>query len=326
MDTTKLLQGAIAPTFTVFREDGRLDDAGQRRFFDFLLTSDAISAFFVRSGMGLMYTFSMDDTRQIARNACAHLEGISAVLVGCSGVWDRNYDKRPDPRTYIEQGIELGNYACELGAAGAVYTIPEALAPHAGETIQEMFVRYFNIICEQVPGPVFVYQPPNTPKDYEMAPETLAKLADIKNFVGGKFSTTDGFYTYELTRAVRGKSFTYIIGNETMFYTGLFLGSRACIGQGAILNPQILKAMLERYRSGNYSGVLRAQDAINTILSNSPNAVDFLKMYATEKGYATPLYTRSHSSNPYMEDRVPITKAEYDRFKVIYETELMPYL
>ncbi len=326
MDVPKFVQGAIAPTFTVFTENGALDDAGQRRFMDFLLKSEAISAFFVRSGMGLMYTFSMDDTKQIARNVCAHLDGAAPVLVGCCGIWDRNYDKRPDPHLYIEQGIELGNYAIELGAVGAVYTMPEALEPHPGESGQEMIERYFNAICDGVDGPVFVYQPPGTLKDYEMAPETLARLAGIKNFLGGKFSTLDGQYTYELTRAVRGKSFGYIIGCESMFYAGLFLGARACIGQGATVNPQIIKAMLERYRSGNYSGVLRAQDAINTLVSQSVNCVDFLKMYATEKGYPTPLYTRSQRSNPYMTDREPITREEYSSFKVLYETELMPYL
>jgi len=110
-----------------------------------------------------------------------------------------------------------------------------------------------------------------------------------------------------------------------MFYVGLYLGSRACIGQGAILNPQILNAMLERYRSGNYSGVMRAEDSINTLVQQITHPVDFLKMYATEKGYETPLYSRSQKSNPYMQDRAPITKEEYDRFKVVYETELIPY-
>jgi 4-hydroxy-tetrahydrodipicolinate synthase len=326
MEIQKFMQGAIAPTFTVFKEDGTLDDAGQRRFLDFLVEMDAINAFFIRSGMGLMYTFNMDDTKQIARNVCAHLKGAAPVLLGCSGIWDRNYDKRPDPLCYIEQGVELGNYAHEVGAAGAVYTVPEGLIPHVGETEQQMIERYFTTICERVAGPVFVYQPPGTLKNYEIAPETLGRLANIKNFRGGKFSTMDGYYTYELMRAVREKSFIYIVGCETMFYAGLFLGSRACIGQGAILNPQILNAMLERYRSGNYSGVMRAEDAINTLVENITNPVDFLKMYATEKGYATPLYTRSQKSNPYMTDRDPITKEEYDQFKAVYETELIPYL
>ena len=325
MNVPKFVEGAIAPTFTIFKEGGSLDDAGQRRFMDFLLESDAINAYFIRSGMGLMYTFSMEDTRQMARNICGHLDGVAPVLVGCNGIWDRNYDKRPDPLLYIEQSVELGNYALEVGAAGVVYTIPEALVPHAGETVQAMIERYFRLICERVPGPVFVYQPPGTLADYEMEPATLAELALIKNFVGGKFSSTNGYYTYELIRAVRGKTFGYIVGNETMYYAGLALGARACIGQGAILNPQILKAQLERFRSGNYGGILRAQDAINTLVAQNINSVDFLKMYATEKGYSVSLYNRSQRSNPYMTERDPITHDEYVRFKEIYETELLPY-
>jgi len=326
MERIKQLVGAVAPTFTVFKENGALDDDGQRRLVDFLLLSESISAYFIRSGMGLMYTFSMEDVRQIARNLCKHLDGIAPVLVGTSGIWDRNYDRLPEPHVYIEQGIELGNYAMELGAAGAVYTVPECLKPHPGETEQEMIERYFQTICDRVPGPVFIYQPPGTLPEYLMQPPLFGRLADIKNMAGAKISSTDGYYTYEMMRAVRGKRFRYIVGCESMFYAGLGLGARACIGQATIVNPQIIKAMWERFCAGNYTGVLRAQDAINTLYQNSPNPVDFLKMYATEKGYTVPLYNRSQASNPYATDRAPITREEYVAFKMLYETELLPYL
>ncbi|HOC70489.1 MAG: putative 2-keto-3-deoxy-galactonate aldolase YagE [Candidatus Hydrogenedentes bacterium ADurb.Bin101] len=326
MDVPSFVEGAIAPTFTIFKEDGSLDDDGQRRFMDFLVEHKGINAFFVRSGMGLMYTFSMDDTRQIARNICAHLKGITPVLVGCSGIWDRNYDRRPDPQLYIEQGLELGNFALEAGAAGVVYTIPEALLPEAGETHQQLLERYFEMICAGVNGPVFLYQPPGTLKEYEMAPATLARLASMDNFVAGKFSTADGFYTYELLRAVRDKTFGYIVGNETLYYAGLVLGARACIGQGTMLNPQIIKAAYECLCNGDPDGMLQAQDAINTLVLEISNPVDFLKLYATEKGYDVPLHTRSQSTNPYMTDRPLITREEYARFKEVYEAILAPYL
>ena len=276
------------------------------RFLDFLQQSGAINAYFIRSGMGLMYTFSMDDTRQITRNVCGHLKGATAVLVGCNGIWDRNYDKRPDPKTFIEQGIELGNFALEAGAAGVVYTMPEALLPEAGETHQQLIERYFRLICERVQGPVFVYQPPNTTKDYEIAPATLARIADIDNFVAGKFSTADGFYIYELVRAVRGKTFGYILGHECLYYTGLMLGARrssarhhaqsANLQSGAGLSPR-RRPCGRPARPGchQYAGPRGAKP------------VDFLKMYATEKGYDVPLYNRSQI-NPYMSDSVPITK------------------
>lgn len=325
MEVPKFVEGPIAPTFTVFREDGSLDDAGQRRLLDFLLQRGAISAFFVRSGMGLMYTFSMDDTRQLARTACAHLKGVAPVLVGCSGIWDRNYDKRPDPDVYIAQGVELGNFALECGADGVVYTMPEALLPAEGETHQQLIERYFQTICAQVPGPVFVYQPPGTLKEYEATPDTLARIAALDNFVAGKFSTADGFYMYEMIRAIRGQEFAYIMGHECVYYAGLTLGAKAVIGQGTMLNPQLFKAALDCYRAGDWDGVLAAEDAINRLVLGIGKPVDFFKMYATEQGFDVPLYNRSQSSNPYMSDSVPITREEYECYKRLYETELSSY-
>ncbi|HQB04215.1 MAG TPA: dihydrodipicolinate synthase family protein [Candidatus Hydrogenedentes bacterium] len=319
------IYGAISPTFTVFHEDGRLDDDGQRRFVDFLLQDNAISAYFVRSGMGLMYTFSMEDTLQIARNMCAHLKGIRPVLVGCSGIWDRNYDKRPDPDLYLQQGIKLGNETLEMGAAAAVYTIPEALVPKEGQSHQDLIETYFTTLCAQVNGPVMVYQPPGTRKEYEIAPEVLRRLTALPNFVAGKFSTSEGYYAYELQRAVRGCDFRYIVGNETMLYIGVMLGSRACIGQGAIINPQMLNALVDRYLTGNHAGVLAAQDAINNLLKPNIHAVEFLKRYATEKGFDTPLYSRSQKTNPYASDRAAMTEGEYQNFKKLYELEMQAF-
>jgi 4-hydroxy-tetrahydrodipicolinate synthase len=325
MKVPEYVSGSIAPTFTVFQQDGGIDEQGQRNFLDFLLQSDAIRCFFVRSGMGLMYTYSMDDTKQMARLACGHINKRSAVIVGCSGIWDRNYDSLPDPDLYRTQGIELGKYAFDNGADGVVYTVPEGLLPQNGESINDLLLRYFTAVCAEVPGPVFIYQPPGTKAEYMMKPELLGQLADIDNLVGTKVSTPEAHYMYELIRAVRGKDFAYIVGHEMAFYAGLVIGVRACIGQGTTVNPQIFRAMLAAYDRNDWDGVLRAQDSINTMCLVSPNPVDFMKKYATEKGFPTPMFDRSQKSNPYASDRTSITQEEYDRFKPIYEAELAKF-
>ncbi|NLO33321.1 MAG: dihydrodipicolinate synthase family protein [Candidatus Hydrogenedentes bacterium] len=326
MKVPDFVEGPIAPMFTVFQADGSLDDAGQRRFLDYLLQSGSISAYFIRSGMGLMYTFSKEDTRQLTRNVCAHIKGSAPVLVGCNGIWDRNYDKRPDPKNYVEESVELGNFALETGADAVVYTMPEALVPKEGQSHQALIEGFFTDVCARVDGPVFVYQPPNTHKDYEVRPETLAKIAAIDNFVGGKFSTSDGFYMYELMRATREQEFAYIMGHECIYYAGLTLGATAVIGQGTILHPQLFHAALKAYRAGDWAGVLTAEDAINRLVVGIGKPVDFLKRYASDQGFDVPLYSRSQSSNPYMSDSVPLTDEEYARFKAIFEKEMQPYL
>jgi len=123
----KFVRGSIAPVFTAFHEDGRLDDDGQRSILSWLAGTKAVSAFFVRSGMGQMFSFSYEDVRQIAKTVCEHRAGNVPILVGATGIWDRNRDQYPDPEVFMRQAVELSKYAEDMGASGVVHTIPEAV-------------------------------------------------------------------------------------------------------------------------------------------------------------------------------------------------------
>jgi len=327
MQVPEWVRGPIAPVFTVFDSQGGLDEAGQRQFFDFLLAQGGISAYFVRSGMGLMYTFTAEETRQMARIACGHLRGRAPVLVGASGIWTRDFTNLPDPETYIREGIDLGRYALEQGAAGVVYTVPECLVPaDAGaQAIADMQRSYFERVCAAVPGPVLIYQPPVTRPEFCLTPETLARLAEIDNLVAGKFSTENGAYVFELIRAVEGKTFGFIVGCETVFYIGLWLGAKACIGQGTILNPGLFTAMLQAAESGAWNRALEIQAAVNRLVRGCSNPVDFLKRYAREKGYNVPDFDRTSATHPYLTDRAPLSDDAYAAFKALYERELAQF-
>lgn len=317
--------GAIAPTFTIFNEDGSFDPAGQCRFLDFLLELGGINAFFLRSGMGQMYTFSMEDTKAMARAACRHLAGKAPALIGCSGIWDRNYDRLPDPAVYLEEALELSKYAADQGAAGVVFTIPEGLTPAEGQSIEDLTVGYFEKVCAGVSCPVFFYQPPQTRAAYCLTPRTLSRMADVDNLVGGKVSSRDAQYLFDLIWAVKDKEFGFIVGAESAFYAGLVVGARACIGQGCTVNARIVKAVADRYFAGDLEGAVAAQADVNGIVSVSPNPVDFIKRMAAEKGYPVGMHARKMENNPYMEDRAPITGREYEAYKVIWEETLARY-
>ena len=325
MQPPAYITGSIAPVFTVFNEDGSLDDAGQRNLLDFMLERGGVSAYFIRSGMGQMYTFDMDDTRQIARNACAHMAGKAPVLIGCSGIWDHNRDRLPDKATYIEQAIELGRYAAGLGADGVVYTVPEGLLPEDGESIPDLIARYVETVCAAVDCGVYLYQAPRIDPAYIMPPALVARLADIDNLLGMKASTNDAYYISEAARAVRGKDFAYIAGAETSFYAALPAGARACIGQGASLNPRLLNLIQERFQAGDMQGMLDVQHDVNCLCEQCPNAVDFFKRYATEHGYPAGPTARSLANNPYMEDKVPLDDAGYAAFKAVFEETCARY-
>lgn len=321
-DLPAYVRGSIAPTFTAFHDDGRFDPDGQRRLLDFMLQRGGVNAFFVRSGMGQMYTFGMDDTKELVDVACAHLAGKAPCLVGTSGIWDRNYDKRPDAEQYTREAIELSQYALDKGAAGVVLTIPEGLLPAAGETEADVTQRYFERVAAAINGPIFIYQPPGTDPKYHMTEQSIARLADIDNVIGAKASYGDGYYVYRLIRATTGKRFAYIIGFEMIFAMGLYAGARACIGQGTTLNPRIVNAVQDRFDAGDRAGCLAAQDAVNVLVEGCSNPQDFYKRYATESGFTVGRHHRVMHSNPYATSPQLLTDAQYAAAKhLLEETE-----
>lgn len=320
------IRGCIAPTFTIFDSKLNFDPEGQCRFLDFLLERGGISAFFVRSGMGQMYTFSFEDVRTMARAACGHLKGRGRVLVGSTGIWDRDRENRPDPEVFTKQAVELSKYAEQQGADGVVHTLPEAISPGEGQSEADVILTYFETVSTAVGIPTFIYQPPKTAAAYQVSHELLAKLADIPNLAGIKVSTADAGYIASLCAAVQGKDFAYITGNETAFYAGLYAGSPAVIGQGAAMYPQILNTLQERFEAGDAAAAVRAQHAVYKLVAFEINSVEFMKRYATEHGFEVDAYARPMVGQDYVKTIGNVSEDQYTAYKNLLEAELAPYL
>jgi len=320
------VHGAIAPVFTAFNENGTLDDAGQRNLLDFLVETQAVSAYFVRSGLGQMYTFRFEDVKQILKNVCPHLAGRGPVLAGVAGEWDRDRKALPDPAVYTAQGVELAKFAEQHGADAVVFTMPEAIAPGPGERPADVTLRYFETMCAATDLPVFIYQPPGTNEAYEVDIDLIRKLADMPSIKGMKVSTTKTDYVLDLTWAVADKDFAFISGAETAFYAGLCSGARAVIGQGATINPQILKAIQDCFEEENYKGAIEAQRSTNMLVQEIDSAVEFFKRYVTEKGHPVKPFARAMGIHVYGKGAPPVlTDEAYARAKHLLEAELAKY-
>ena len=321
----EFIHGAIAPVFTACNQDGTLDDDGQRAILDYLIETDAVSAAFIRCGLGQLFTFDEADTRQLTKTTCEYLDGKLPVLAGTMGVWDRNRDAMPDGAAYLDQGIELSKYAESVGAAAVVHTMPEPVRAAAGQTAADAIVGYFEAIAGAVSVPVLIYQNPGTVEEYCVDEELVCRLADISGVAGMKLSSASAEYIFNLTYALKGKDFGFIVGAETAFLAGLVTGGRACIGQGATINPQTIKAVSDRYAAGDLPGAIEAQYSTNMLVQKAPNCVAFFKRWLAEKGYNVQPFSRSMSNNPYAEARKELTQEEYDAFKPILEAELAKY-
>lgn len=322
----KFIHGVIANVFTTFKEDQSLDDTGQRNFLDALLSTKSITAYFVRSGMGQMYTFSYEDTKQITRNVCEHMRDKGPVLVGTSGIWDRNMEQLPDPDIYTRQAIELSQYAQDQGASAVVLTIPDGLVPRGNDTPFDVCMRYFEAVDRAINIPIILYQPPAIRKAFRVNEKTLRAYAQIPNIKGIKISSDSAGIMLEACRATEDiEDFAYIVGSELGFYSGLDFGAVAVIGQGSCVNPEVLKAVQDRYDAGDRKGAIDAQWSTNMLVKECPDAVAFIKRYFNEQGYSMTTISRTPIRNGYRLAQPVLTDAEYERYKQIREQEIAKY-
>ena len=307
--------GPVAPVFTTFAADGSLDCTGQRRFLDFLLGDGAIRALFVRSGMGQMYTFTFDEVRTLAELSVKHAGESAPVLVGASGIWDRDPDRLPDPDRYTDEAIGLSRLAEDFGAAGVVHTVPEAIAPVEGQSHDDVARVYFERLGSAISIPIYIYQPPMTAKAYRVSGSLLADLIQFPNVRGIKLSTSDETYISEIACVGEAPSFTYIQGDETAYFTALKYGAKAVIGQGSALYPGLLAKIQKLYESGDLASSRTLQRTVNDLVRELDNPIEFLKRRATDAGFSVPLNHRKEPRNPYAGEVSPLTQKRYLHFR-----------
>lgn len=324
MKIPAFLQGCIAPVFSVFTDNGQLDLDGQCNLLDFLGQRRPVSAYFIRSGMGQMYTFGLEETIKLFERVSQHLDSTKPMIAGCSGIWHPASGSPADSTRYTNEACDLVKAATATGMSAAVLTVPEALFGASSLSFEDEVQNYMDAVCSIAEIPIVMYQPQRTPSQCLLRPAFLAKLVDDYNIVGIKASQTDGHYVYELIRAVKDRNFAYICGNEHMLYASAFAGARAVIGQGSMLNPSLLAELISMIGIAEHETVLSIQDRINLICAACPDPVVFFKQWASQEGFKINLTQRKECPGNIPLQPKACTESEFARIHtLIQEAELL---
>lgn len=312
------LRGAIAPLFTPFDAQGRLDLAAIPSLLQWLYRGGARSVF-ARSGMGRMHTFTVAETKALAEAVMRAERGGMGVLLGCSGEWlGRARGERPDPDHYVEQAAELTRFAAKIGADASVHVVPAALLPRQGETAQEVVLRYFREMDRVTRLPIVIYQPPGLPEEYRLTPQLLTALRRLPSVRGLKLSTQDPAVFGPIAEVSRD-GFALICGHEGYYLNGLEQGACGVIGQGSMVYPRILRAVAERFEVGDMQGAHRAQEDVARALkvSDGLNSVVVMKQYMARKGVRVQPFDRE-GPTPYPDSVVDRVERELDAILAAY--------
>jgi 4-hydroxy-tetrahydrodipicolinate synthase len=143
------------------------------------------------------------------------------------------------------EAIELTRGAEKAGADGALL-----ISPYYNRPTQEGIYQHYKKVAESVGIPLIVYNiPARTGSKIE--PETLARLAEIKNVAGVKEATGSVDQAIDVIRLC-GDRFGVYSGEDSLTFSLMALGGKGVISTVANIAPQAMSQLTDACLKGNW--------------------------------------------------------------------------
>ncbi|HKQ81008.1 MAG TPA: dihydrodipicolinate synthase family protein [Steroidobacteraceae bacterium] len=172
----KHLRGIWAATLTPFTSKGDVDEAGFLSNLDHWIDDLAIDGFFVGGKQGEFFSMSLPERKRQFEVTVAACRDRAGTILSCS---DQNLDVV----------LELGRHAQTLGAD---FIVVHAPVLHFVEPPDETVFAYYRHISEVLDIGVAMWSHPDS--GYLMSPELCARIAELPNIVGIKYSVPREMY------------------------------------------------------------------------------------------------------------------------------------
>lgn len=200
----------ILPAFiTPFKEDNQtINTPAVRQMIDRLLEQGA-NGFYILGATGEGLVMSREAREEMCEVAVEHTAGRKPVICHVASM-------------NLNETVELAKHAERTGV-DAIASVPPFFYYYDGTDIY----NYYKKIANSVHIPVIVYHHPSASKN--MSAELLAKIFEIDNVMGVKWSTNDFYEMMRLKDLTQGEM-NIINGPDEMLICGLAAGADAGIG------------------------------------------------------------------------------------------------
>jgi 4-hydroxy-tetrahydrodipicolinate synthase len=239
MSLPHLLRGIVPPLVTPLLDRSRLDGNGLERLVSRIVDAGCTGLFALGS-TGEAQALSYELRTAMVRETCRIAAGRIPVLAGVTD-------------TSVDESLRLARAAVDAGVSGIVVA-----PPFYFRMSQSDLLRYVEIITEELPVPLFLYNMPGLTK-LEFAPETVARAAQMPNVAGLKDSSGDLIYLQRVLRVVAARQdFSVLIGPEELLgqamYVALYLAAtERRIEDLRALEQRVMDLSENIYRAGDPS-------------------------------------------------------------------------
>ena len=237
------MEGVHAALFTPFAADGSLNEEMIEREIDYGLRNGLVG-FYLTGGTGEGLSLAFDERVRVYRRAVRAARGRAKLIahVGCA---------RSD------EAARLARAAAEAGCDWI-----SSMAPSADASF-EAVRRHYATIAAATDLPFIIYAVGGSVID----PERDARLFDIPNVKGMKYTGTD-FYSVQRLRRRLDKETIFLSGSDQHFIAALSFGNVFSGSIGTVQNivPGHFVRIYEAMRSGYWSEAAAWQEETNRIV------------------------------------------------------------
>jgi 4-hydroxy-tetrahydrodipicolinate synthase len=252
------VRGIIPPLVTPMRADEEVDYPRLRQIIDHQIAC-GVHGIFILGTTGEFYALDADEKQKIVAITVEHVNKRLPVFAGTGAETTR-------------EAIVHTQMAEREGADGVSVITPYFIMPNQSELID-----HYRRIAERTRLPVILYSNPATCGGLKIEPETVARLAEIKNIVAIKDSSGDLQNTIETVRIVPD-SFSVLLGRDTLIAPGLMFGVKGAIPASGNIAPRLVVEIYDAFRAGDIDRCKAAQKRLSPVrialtIGTSPGVV-----------------------------------------------------
>ncbi len=229
--SSKGLRGSIVAIVSPFKE-GKLDETSYKELVEWHLQSGTHGIVVVGT-TGESATLSAEEKKRLYEWTVETVNGRVPVIAGTGS-------------NNTAQSIALTQLAAEIGVDAVLM-----VTPYYNKPTQEGLYQHYKAVAEAVKKiPIILYNVPGR-TSVSLAPETVARLAKIKNIIGIKEATGSMKQVTEIIRLC-GNKFLVFSGDDFTAYPTMALGGVGVISVAANIVPKEMATMMNYCLKGNW--------------------------------------------------------------------------
>jgi 4-hydroxy-tetrahydrodipicolinate synthase len=224
--------GSMVALVTPFKND-KVDEACLKKLVEFHI-KNGTDAIVPCGTTGESATLSVKEHEKVIDLTIHYAHGRITVIAGTGS-------------NNTTEAIELTRHAKKSGADAVL-----SVSPYYNRPTQVGLYYHFKKIAEEVDIPVILYNIASR-TGVNIEPETMAKLAGIKNIIGVKEASGN---LEQMSRVISmcGKEFIVLSGDDALTLPLLAIGGRGIISVVANIVPRDVSGMVKAFERGDIEG------------------------------------------------------------------------